>query len=118
MLSETTYPDTITKSRPHAIKARNAGKSFLQILFFSLLLLITAFSQERIPVGVLPDKLSSENLRDINKPNVDDLQGLNDRESLLLKSKSSNWQTALRNPQREFYEEEFNAKDTRTTINN
>ena len=92
-------------------------KTFLRILFFFSLFLITAFSQDRIHRGVLPDKHTTERLREIHKPNVDDLQGLNDIESLLLKSKSSDWQTALRNQQREFYEEGFNAKDTRTTIN-
>ena len=92
-------------------------KTFLQTLFFFLLFLITVFSQDIIHRGVIPDRLTAERLRDIHKPNVDDLQGLNESESILLKSKSSDWQTALRNPQKEFYEEGFNAKDTKTTVN-
>ena len=118
MLSETTYPDTITKSRPHAIKARNAGKSFLQISFLILLFSITAFSQDRRYREIFPNRIISERLSKIQKSNIYGLEGFNDRESLLLKSNNSNWQTVVRNPQREFYEVEgFYTKDTRTTIN-
>ena len=92
-------------------------KNIIQILFFSLLFLITAFSQDKNQRAVLPDKPTSERLRDIHKPNADDFLGLNERESLLLKSKRSEWQTALRNTHREIYEEKFNAKDSRTTTN-
>ena len=93
-------------------------KTFLQTLFFFFLLLTIVFSQNRTHRGVVPDKPTNERLREIHKPNADELQGLNDIESLLLKSKSSDWQTALRNPESEFYEEEgFSVKDTRTTIN-
>ncbi len=93
-------------------------KKLLQILFLSALYLTTASSQDRIHRGVIPDKPFTEKLREIQKSNTYGLQRLNDLESLLLKSKSSNWRTVLRNPQREFYEEErFDAKDTRTTIN-
>jgi 7,8-dihydropterin-6-yl-methyl-4-(beta-D-ribofuranosyl)aminobenzene 5'-phosphate synthase len=38
MLSSTTCPETIEKSRPHNIKVSNAGKSFLQITILFLLL--------------------------------------------------------------------------------
>ena len=101
-----------------ATKSRFTGKTFLQILIVFSLFLITAFPQDRIHRGGIPEKLTAKRFWENYKPNAYSLQGLNDIESLLLKSESSNWQTALRNPQREFYEEEgFNAKDTRTTIN-
>src|SRR3972149_9046063 len=45
MFSHTTCPETIGKSRPHAIKARVAGKTFLQILFFFLLVTQIGFAQ-------------------------------------------------------------------------
>jgi hypothetical protein len=93
-------------------------KTFLKTLFFFLLFLITAFSQDIIHRGVISDKPINERIREIHKPSVNDLHGLNDKESLLLKSKSSHWQTVARNPKKEFYEaDEFNAKDSRITIN-
>ena len=45
MLSSTTYPDTITKSRPHDIKTNIAGKSFLHFSFFFLLVTQICFAQ-------------------------------------------------------------------------
>ncbi|MDH3269304.1 MAG: hypothetical protein OEM46_10670 [Ignavibacteria bacterium] len=72
-------------------------KTILQILFFVLLFLITAFPQNKIHRGVIPEKPTGERLLEMHQSNADGLQGLNDRESLLLKSNSSNWQTALRN---------------------
>ena len=93
-------------------------KKLLLILILSALYLTTASPQDRIHREVIPEKATNEKLLEIQKSNAFGLQGLNDIESLLLKSKSSNWQTALRNPQRKFYDEEgFNAKDTRTNIN-
>ena len=101
-----------------ATKSRFTGKTFLQILFFLLLILITAFPQDRIHRGAIPEGLNTETFWEIHKPNAFDLQRLNGRESLPLKSKNSNWQMGLRNQQKEFYEEEgFNANDTRITIN-
>lgn len=93
-------------------------KTVFYITVLTLLFAIIAFSQERNRFGVLPDKPTSERPREIHKPNVDDLPRFEVIESLLMKSKSSNWQTSLRNQQRDFYEVEgFDAKDTRTTIN-
>jgi hypothetical protein len=92
-------------------------KNLFHILFFFLLFLITAFPQDRNQGGVIPERLTAERLLEIQKSNAGGLQGFNYKEFLLLKSKRSNCRTALRNPQREFYEEGFNAKDSRTTIN-
>ncbi len=110
MLSSTACPDKSGKSR-------TAGKKLFHILFFLSLFLITVFPQDRNLGGVMSERLSAERLLEIQKSYGFGLQGAYDRESLLLKSKNSNWQTALRNPQREFYEEEINVTDTRTTIN-
>ncbi len=93
-------------------------KKLLQILFLLVLYLTTASPQGRIHREVIPEKPSTEKLREIQNLSAYGLQGLNAIESLLLKSKSSNWQTSLRNPQSKFFKEErFNTKDTRTTIN-
>ena len=93
-------------------------KNLLHILFFLSLFLITAFPQDINRRGVMPEELTAKRFLELPQSNAGDLQRLHDRESLLLKSKSSNWQTASRNLQREFYEEEgFDTRDTRTTIN-
>jgi len=93
-------------------------KTFLKTLFFLSLFLITAFPQNITQKGVLPDKLITDRLREIHKSNAGGLQGLNDLETLMLKSKSGNLQTALRNHQREFYGTKgLDTKDKRTTIN-
>ena len=92
-------------------------KTFLRIMLFFWMTLIIVYAQDRNHRRVIPEKPTTERLCEINKPNADDLQRLNDIESLKLKSKNSDWQMAFRNQQREFYEDGFNARDTRTTIN-
>ncbi|MCL4280399.1 MAG: hypothetical protein KJZ60_12090, partial [Ignavibacteriaceae bacterium] len=93
-------------------------KNLFHTLFFLLLFLIATFPQDRIHKRITPEKLTAKRNLELLKSNVDDLHGLHNKESLLFKSKSSNWQTASRNLQREFYEEEgFDTKDTRTIIN-
>jgi hypothetical protein len=72
-------------------------KTFLQTLFFLLLFLITAFPQNKIHRGVIPEKPTAERLLEMHQSNADGLQGFTDRESLMLKSQNSTWQTALRN---------------------
>ncbi len=93
-------------------------KKLVQILFVFLLFLITALPQDRNNRGLIPEKPTAERLLKMHQSNVDGSQGFTDRESILLKSQKNTWQMSLKNPLREFYEEEeFNAKDTRTTIN-
>jgi hypothetical protein len=93
-------------------------KTFFNITLLIILFSLSHFSQDKNHRVVLPDNPTSERSREIHKPNVDDLPGFEVIESLLLKSECSDWQTVLRNSQREFYEEEgFDAKDKRTTIN-
>jgi hypothetical protein len=93
-------------------------KSLIYILLLSALIATSEFPQDKINNNVISGKFNNERLREIHNPNVDALQKTNEIDSLLLKSKNNTWQTALRIPQREFYEEEgFNAEDTRTTIN-
>jgi hypothetical protein len=81
-------------------------KNLLHILFFLSLFLITAFPQDRIHRGIMPEELTAKRILELLQSNAGELQRLHHRESLLLKSKSSNWQTASKNLQREFYEEE------------
>jgi hypothetical protein len=110
MLSDTACPDS-------SGKFRYAGKK-LQTLFFFLLISTTAVSQDITYRKILPDKLANEKLKENQKSNVDVSLEINCKETLLLISEGIYWQTALRNQQREFYQEErFDAKDTRTTIN-
>ena len=93
-------------------------KTFLKTLFFLSLFLITAFPQNIIRKGVIPDKLTTDRLREIHKSNAGGAQVFNNIEALLLKSKSSSWQTELRNHQREYYKRKgLDTKDRRTTIN-
>jgi hypothetical protein len=93
-------------------------KSLIHILISSALFASIALPQDKIFKEVFSEKFTNERLKKIHNPNVDDLQRINDIESLLLKSQNNTWQKVFRNPHREFYEEEgFNAKDTRTTIN-
>ncbi len=101
------------------IKAgNNSMKSLIHILILLALFAIIVFPQDKIHNNVFSEKFTNERLKEIHNPNVDVLQRINDIESLLLKSQNKTWQTALRNSKREFYgEEEFNEKDTRTTIN-
>lgn len=93
-------------------------KSVLTITALTLLFSLHTFSQDKIQIGIFPDKPTSERLWKIIKPNVVDLQGLNDIESILMKSNNGDWQSALRNSQKDFYEEEgFNADNAKTIIN-
>jgi len=93
-------------------------KNLFHILFFLLLFLIAAFPQDRIHKVITPEELAAKRILELLQSNAGDLQELHVRESLLSKSKTSNWQTASGNLQREFYEEVgFDTKDTRTTIN-
>ena len=93
-------------------------KNLLHILFFLSLFLITAFPQDINRRGVMPEELTAKRILELLQSNAGDLQRFHHRESLLLKSKGSNWQTSPGNLQREFYEEEgFDTKDTRTIIN-
>ena len=90
---------------------------FLRILFFFLLVLVTAFPQDKIQKGVIPEKYKVERLPVNQKSIRDGLIGLNNIETLLLKSENSNLKTILKNQQGEFFKEgEINAKDTKTTI--
>ena len=87
-------------------------------LMLLLTITINCFAQDKIFKEVFSDRFTNERLQKVHNPNVDVLQRINDIDSLLLKSQNNTWQTALRNPQKEFYEEKgFNVKDTRTTIN-
>ncbi len=87
-------------------------------LMLLLAITINCFAQDKIFKEVFSEKFTNERLTESSQSNVDVLQRINDIDSLLLKSQNNTWQTALRNPKREFYEEEaFNEKDTRTTIN-
>ena len=93
-------------------------KSLIHILILSSLFASIALPQDKILKEVFSKKFTNEKLQKVHNPNVDDLQRINDIESVLLKSQNNKWQTALRNPNREFYEEKtFIEKDTRTTIN-
>jgi hypothetical protein len=93
-------------------------KSLIHILILSVLCSSIVLPQDKIFKEVFPGKFTNERLQKVHNANVDVLQRTNYIDSLLLKFQNNTWQTALRNPQREFYEEEgFNAKDTRTTIN-
>jgi len=93
-------------------------KSILTIIAFTLFFPLHTFSQVRNYKETIPERLTAERLREIQKSNHDDLQRLNDKESFLLKSKNSNWQMPLRDPHRDFYEQcGFNTNDSRTTIN-
>ena len=93
-------------------------KLITTIFILVLLTSLQSFSQDRIQRGVIPERPTAERIREMYKPAANDLPGLNERESLLLKTKSSRWQKELTNQQKEFYQEEkFNAKDARTTIN-
>ena len=92
-------------------------KTLIQILGLFVLFSITVFPQFRIDGTILSDKLPAERLLQIQKSNVDDLQELGDRESLLSKSKSNIWQGIIKNRQIEFYEqEEVEVNGSRTTI--
>lgn len=83
-----------------------------------LALTLNCFTQDKIFKGEFSEKFNKERRKEIYNPNVDVFKRIKDLDSILLKTQNNTWQTALRNPQREFYEEEgFNAKDTRTTIN-
>jgi hypothetical protein len=100
------------------LKERNQMKLIITFFILVLFTSLQSFSQDRIHRGVIPEKLTTERLREMHKPVAIDLQGLNYIESSLLKSQNNYWQTTIRNQQREFYAEEgFNAKDARTTIN-
>jgi len=66
MLSHTTCTSTITKSRPHAIKARVAGKTFLQILFFYLMLTQICFAQWYEQSSGTTSNLNSVHFEDAN----------------------------------------------------
>ena len=93
-------------------------KSLIHILISSALFASIALPQDKIFREVFSEKFTNERLKEIHNPNIDVLQRINDIDSLMLKSQNKTWQTALRNPQREFYEEEgFDVKDTWTTIN-
>ncbi len=96
-------------------------KSYNTILIFILKHYLEQFcvSSDKIHNNLFSEKFTNERSKRIATiQNVDVLQRINDIESLLLKSQNKTWQTALRNSKREFYgEEEFNEKDTRTTIN-
>ena len=93
-------------------------KSLIYILISSALFASIALPQDKIFKEVFSGKFTNERFKKIHNANVDVLQRTNYIESLLLKSQNDTEQTALRNPQREFYEEEgFNAKNTRTNIN-
>jgi hypothetical protein len=89
------------------------------VLFITwLALILNSFAQDKIFKEVFSEKFTNEKLHKIHNPNVDVFQRINDIDSLLLKSQNNKWQTALRNPNREFYEEEgFDVKNTRTAIN-
>ena len=82
-------------------------KTILPIVILTILISFHTFSQERKHTGVFPDKTTNERLREIHQPNINDFLGLDEIELLQLNSKNCNWQTALRNPQKEFYEEEI-----------
>jgi hypothetical protein len=87
-------------------------------LMLWLAITINCFAQDKIFKEVFTEKFTNEKLQKVHNPIVDILQRINDIESLLLKSQNTTWQTTLRNPQIEFYEEEgFNVTDARTTIN-
>ena len=73
MLSHTTCPETIGRSRPHAIKARVAGKTFLQILFFFLLVTQVCFGQLEFLNNEQQQKISSEQLTNALSVNLDSL---------------------------------------------
>ena len=92
--------------------------STTEVFIIWLALTLNCFAQDKIFKEVLPEKFTNKGLKEIHNPNFDVVQRINDIDSLLLKSLNNTWKTALRNPKREFYEEEgFNDKDTRTTIN-
>ena len=83
-----------------------------QLTILTLIFSLNAFTQEKNYREV-----KSEKLRQVHKPNAYGLQGASSIEHLLLKSKCSDWQPALKNHLSEFYKEQgFNSKEARTTL--
>jgi len=99
-----------------ATKSRNAGKPFLNILFFLSLILITVFPQDRIHRRVIPERPTP---RDFGKytNQMDWFTRAKGKRSLAVKTYEQQLANGIRNEQKEVYEDGFNAKDKKTTIN-
>jgi len=92
-------------------------KFFNTLLSVTIFLSFQAFTQVINKKVFLPERPTTEKLKEIHKSNVDALGGLIGNKYWLLNSENSQWGKVLRNQQEGFYiEERFNGKDSRTTI--